>query len=273
MRARLVVQRPDQARQLAASLGAGLDQRLERLGREGVAAHGRHGVEFVVQQRDSVEDTLDDPQLVDLEQVHGWRAPPVAFHALARREACLLLAEAVRAVDQPFPVPTLLQGEAHCGTALGEFAAPVVLLAVPAADHAQVEATGELQVGIGAGSRRLLGARCALAPVVEQVVEQLFHVPLLAALALAAAFDEPGLVVAGIELLLAAARAGAAAHVVGSGAALEAEVALETAQHLFADLAVHVFHWAAPHTNSCISSRSALCSSQVITSVSSRALR
>src|SRR5690606_35644869 len=102
--------------------------------------------------------------------------------------------------------------------------------------------------------RVLLGGRRALAPVVEQVFEQFLHMPLLAAFALAAAFHEPRLVVAGIQLLLAAARASAAAHVVGTGAALEAEIGLETAQHLVADLAVHVFHCSAPQRKARVSS-------------------
>ncbi|MNQ85687.1 hypothetical protein D3C85_1008590 [compost metagenome] len=102
-------------------------------------------------------------------------------------------------VDQAFPVTAVLQGEAHRGAADAELAAPVVVLGVPAFHQGKVEAPGELEVGIRRGMGRLLGGWVLLAVVVEQVVEQLLHMPLLAALALAAALDEPGFVLPGIQ--------------------------------------------------------------------------
>jgi hypothetical protein len=65
----------------------------------------------MVQQGDGVEDALDNVQLVDVHQRERRRAPPDAFIALARFEASLLFAEALGAVDQPFPVAALVQGK------------------------------------------------------------------------------------------------------------------------------------------------------------------
>jgi len=176
---RLVVQRPDQTWQLATGLGAGLGQCLERFRRERIAAHGRHGVDVVVQQCDGVENALDNPQLTDLKQVQTRRAPPVAAHALPRGKARLLLAETMRTINQPFPVAALLQRETDRGRTDAQLAAPVVLLGVPAFDQLQAKAACGLQVALGGGGRLLLGGWGALAPVIEQVVEQFLDVPLL----------------------------------------------------------------------------------------------
>ncbi len=231
---RLVIQRPHQARQALVRLLAGLLEGLERLLGQRRAAHHRDGRGVVVQQGDRVEDALDDVQLLDLAQVERRRAPPDALVAFARLEAGLLLAEALRTVDQPFPVAALFQREAHRRAAGVDVAAPVVLLAVPAGDQLQAKAAGELQVGAGCGHRVLGGGRGSLAPVVEQVVIQLFDVDAVTTFFRTAADQHPGRVVEGVEGLLAAVvrRAFALAHVVGAGHVLEAEVALDAAQHL-----------------------------------------
>lgn len=76
VRAWLVIQRPHQARQLAATLAG---QLLERFRREGAGAHGRNGCDAMVEQGDGIEDALDDPQFFHLQQIHTRRAPPVAL--------------------------------------------------------------------------------------------------------------------------------------------------------------------------------------------------
>ncbi len=148
----------------------------------------------------------------------------------------------MRPVDQAFPVAAFLQGEAHRGAADAKVTVPVVFLGKPAIDQAQIEAAGKGQVGAGSGERILLGGRGALAPVVEQILEQFLYVPHLAALALAAALDEPGLVLTRIQLPLAAGRAFTLAQVVGASDGAQAVVALQPAQHLGADLSVHALH-------------------------------
>ncbi|MNQ85688.1 hypothetical protein D3C85_1008600 [compost metagenome] len=79
LRARFVVQRPDQGGELLALVGASLGQRLERLEGEGAGTHGRHSRGAVMRQGDGVENALDNPQLLHLQQVDAGRAPPVAL--------------------------------------------------------------------------------------------------------------------------------------------------------------------------------------------------
>ncbi|MNJ74157.1 hypothetical protein D3C77_710470 [compost metagenome] len=87
-----------------------------------------------MQQRDGVEDALDDPQLLDFQQVNGWRAPPVSFRGLARGESGFLFAKPVWLVNQSLPKPTFLQGEPNCRAADVQLAVPVVILGVPTLD-------------------------------------------------------------------------------------------------------------------------------------------
>ncbi len=68
-----------------------------------------------MQQCDGVEDALGDPEFIDVQQVHAWRAPPDAFvtwQAFAGwAEASFHLAESVRSVYQALPVATFFQGK------------------------------------------------------------------------------------------------------------------------------------------------------------------
>ncbi|MCY1523915.1 hypothetical protein D9M68_588290 [compost metagenome] len=194
----------------------------------------------MVEQGDGVENALDNPELLHLEQIHAGRAPPHTLVAGPGLEARLLLAEAVGAVDQPFPVAAFLQGEAHRGRAFAQLAGPEMLLAEPALDKLQAKAPGELQVSAGGGVGLLVRGRYPVAPVVEQILVQLLHMPLLAALALAAAVHRPGRVGPAVELPLPTGRAGALAQVQRARDRLQAVIRLQALQKLAAQCIPHL---------------------------------
>ncbi|MNT38103.1 hypothetical protein D3C72_1742850 [compost metagenome] len=119
-----------------------------------------------------------------------------------------------------------------------------MLLGVPAFDLANVEAAGEGQVGIGTGSRLVVGGRCALAPVIEQVAVQLLDRLHVAAFLFTAAADEPRLVIPGKQPPLVALGAGPLAHVLGASHVLQTKVGLEPLQYISAQLVIHGLHCA-----------------------------
>lgn len=191
---------------------------------------------------DGVEDALDDPQLIDRGELHRRRAPPLA--AVAAAEVGLLLAEAGGLIDQPFPPHASAQGEAHGGGGGINLGIEEALLGVPALDALELEAAAHAQVGIGHRRAALRLARGgwqvgeALAPGIEQLGEQLFHVDLAAALVLAAALHHPGRVRLDEGFALAAL---GAAHLLQVRAALFGfEVADQSRHDVVAQPVIHV---------------------------------
>ncbi|MNX83055.1 hypothetical protein D3C86_1148050 [compost metagenome] len=136
----------------------------------------------------------------------------------------------MRPIDQPFPVPALVQGEAHCRTAGIQLTGEVRLLSKPTLNQIQVKAARKFQIRPGRRIGMLLGRRRTFAPVIKQVFVDLLHMPGLATLAAAAA-DHPRGIVKGVQLLLLARRAFAFAHVL-TGLVLEAVVGLEPLQEV-----------------------------------------
>lgn len=174
--------------------------------RKCVGGHGRHCAHAVLQERDRIKDALDDPHLACglHRSQRGRRRPPHPRIALAWRKARLLLAEAVRAIDQALPPAALDQRETYRRGAGGDLAIVVTVLGVETFQRSQVETTRELQVGVGrsiGGRRRWLEA---LGPVVEQVVVQILDVQLAPTLGLAATLHHPRLEMVGVQLFLAA---------------------------------------------------------------------
>ncbi|MNF88182.1 hypothetical protein D3C84_706700 [compost metagenome] len=236
-----VVQCPDQLWRLTA---ASSNQGFQRLLWIGIRGKRGNGGDTVLHQGDGIENALDDPQFVDLQQVHtGWY-PPVTLVAFARLETRFLLAEAVRLVDEPLPIAAFFEWKANGGRANVQVPIKVMLLGVPAFNLANVEAAGEGQVGLGTRSRLIIGGRGALAPVVEQVAVQLFDRFHVAAFLLATAADEPWLVIPGKQPPLVALGAGSLAHVLGAGHVLQTKVGLEPLQYISAQLMVHGLHCA-----------------------------
>ena len=143
-------------------------------------------------QGDRIKDPLNYPQLFDLEQIDARRAPPNPLGAIARLKVSFPLSEARRFIDQSFPVPTFIEGEAN-GRATGvEFAGVVGFLGEPAGNQADVKTTGELHVcpsGCGWGA---LCCWSALAPVFKQVVVNFLDVHAVPALFRTAANYPPG---------------------------------------------------------------------------------
>ncbi|MCY1540934.1 hypothetical protein D9M68_766020 [compost metagenome] len=202
-----------------------------------------------MQQGDGVEDPLDDPEFADLQQVQARRHPQLALVAVGLLEVSLAV-ESRRPIDQPFPVAALRHGEAHRGTAGACLAVPEILLGVPALDQAQVEAAVEAQVGVDRRGGLLLCGRSPIAPVLEQIGEQILDVKLRAAFA-ASAGHHPGVERVGVQgLLLAlaapAVRAGAFAQPFGLGDRLELELELQLVDHLAADGRLHGLHAPTP---------------------------
>ncbi|MFA4340887.1 hypothetical protein P2B78_12725 [Xanthomonas perforans] len=182
----------------------------------------------MLQERDRIKDALDDPYLAH--RLHGFergrRGPPDARIALAWRKARLLLAEAVRAIDQALPPAAFDQRKTNRRGTGADLAIVMAVLGVKTFQRSQVETTGELQVGIG----RSIWSRSrwleALGPVVEQVVVQILDVQFAPTLGLAATLHHPWLEMVGVELFLAARRALATAHVLGTAPVLESVIPL-----------------------------------------------
>lgn len=195
----------------------------------------------MLQKRDRIEDALDDPHLA--RRLHRCqrcrRRPPHPCIALAWRKARLLLAEAMRTINQALPPAALDQRKAHSRSARADLAIVVAVLGVEAFQRRQVKATRELQVGIGRSVGRRSRWLEALGPVVEQVVVQILDVQLAPALGLAAALHHPRLEMVGVKLFLAARRALAAAHVLGTTTVLESVIPFQPGQHLLPQILLH----------------------------------
>ncbi|MNG97693.1 hypothetical protein D3C79_568130 [compost metagenome] len=193
----------------------------------------------------SVENALYDPQLVDLEQIQARRAPPdtaVSFQAFAcRLEPGFHLAESVRPIDQALPIAALFQGEAHRCAADVELGVPIVFLGVPALDQFLAEPAVEFQVGAGRCGGIAVCRRGQLAPVIEQVVVDVFDVHTVATFFRPAANQHPRRVLVGVELVLSAPgrRALALAHVLGTGHVSQPVVALQALAYFREQLVLH----------------------------------
>lgn len=188
MCAGLVVQGPDQFGQLAATQPFQLSQRLfgKRVGR-----HRRHCCNAVMHQSDSVEDPLDNPQLGDVHQFDARWTPPNAARTIARLEPSFHLAEAMRTIDQPFPIAPFVQGEADRSGAFVQLSAIVGLLAKPALNQLKAKPTGKLQICSSCCGGILIARGRSPAPVIEQILIQFLNVPALRTFAFASANDQP----------------------------------------------------------------------------------
>ena len=147
-----------------------------------------------MQVGDGIEDALDDPQFLQGGQpfLHHRGSPPHAGIAVAGLESRLLLAEAMRPVDQPFPEHPFVQGEAHRGGAGLDLDVVEILLRVQPAHTRQIEAAVVLQVGVGGSVGILVGLLEPLGPVVEEIGVQILDVPLAPAFLLASALISHG---------------------------------------------------------------------------------
>ncbi|MCY1533685.1 hypothetical protein D9M68_690250 [compost metagenome] len=221
------IERPHQLRARLARRGQLLRQAGQSLGGVVGARHGRHGRDVVVPQRNGVEDAFDNPDLVRAAGVQHRRLPPHA--AVAAVEGGLAIAEAVRLVDDPFPVHAGAQHEAYGRAAQLQLVAVVALLGVPVADLVQAEASTVAHIGISGSLGVVRRGREAIAPALEQIRVDVLDVQLGAAMVQAVALEHPWRIAEGPQRLLGAGRALAGLQLLAAALLLEGVVTQQAA--------------------------------------------